>query len=167
MLVLLLVSLISGILAVAGLPSAVVAVMFLLSLLQLTSLHAVAGFTVFASIPAFECVHTACDGAPVVASCCCLHPDCGRHSCCVGVLEVPVGFLMLVSLLLLPFLVFLWRSCCYWLSCCWRRSCCCYRTMAIDLSKYRILYCSAELKKLSDYRISDQGLNLSDYRISA
>ncbi len=52
MLVLLLVSLLSGILAVAGLPSAVDAVMFL-SLVQLASLHAVAGFTVFASIPAF------------------------------------------------------------------------------------------------------------------
>ncbi len=62
MLVLLLVSLLSGILAVAGLPSAVAdAVMFLLSLLQLASLHAVAG------MPAFYCVHTACAGAPVVA----------------------------------------------------------------------------------------------------
>ncbi len=49
MLVLLLVvSTISGILAVAGLPSAVDAEMFLLSLLLLASLHAVAGFTVFA-----------------------------------------------------------------------------------------------------------------------
>jgi hypothetical protein len=67
MLVLLLVSLLSGILAVAGLPSAVVdAVMFLLSLLQLASLHAVTGFTVTESIPAFR-VHTACVGAPVVA----------------------------------------------------------------------------------------------------
>jgi hypothetical protein len=32
--------------------------MFLLSLLLLVSLHAVAGFTVFASIPAFDDVHT-------------------------------------------------------------------------------------------------------------
>ncbi len=109
MLVLLLVSLLSGILAIAGLPSAVDAVMFLMSLLQLASLHAVAGFTVFASIPAFDCAHTACVDAPVVAcvpavvsghdiavslmllvadvtvvasDCCCLHSDCGRHSCC-------------------------------------------------------------------------------------
>jgi hypothetical protein len=68
MLVLLLVSLLSGIFAVAGLPSAVAdAVMFILSLLQLASLHAVAGFTVTESIPAFYCVHTACVGAPVVA----------------------------------------------------------------------------------------------------
>ncbi len=58
MLVLLLVSPRSGILAVAGLPSAVDAVMFLVSLLQLASLHAAAGFTVFASIPAFDSVHT-------------------------------------------------------------------------------------------------------------
>jgi hypothetical protein len=31
--------------------------MFLLSLLPLATLHAVAGFTVFASIPAFDFVH--------------------------------------------------------------------------------------------------------------
>jgi hypothetical protein len=41
-----------------GLPSAVDAVMFLLSLLLLASLHAVAGFTIFASIPAFGGVYT-------------------------------------------------------------------------------------------------------------
>jgi hypothetical protein len=41
-----------------GLPSAVDAVMFLLSLLLLDSLHAVVGFTVSASIPAFGGVHT-------------------------------------------------------------------------------------------------------------
>jgi hypothetical protein len=41
-----------------GVPSAVDAVMFLLSLLLLASLHDVAGFTVFASIPAFGGVHT-------------------------------------------------------------------------------------------------------------
>ena len=41
-----------------GLPSAVDAVMFLLSLLLLASLHDVAGFTVFAIIPAFGGVHT-------------------------------------------------------------------------------------------------------------
>jgi hypothetical protein len=60
MLVLLLVSIsycISGILAVVGLPSAVNSVMFLFSLLLLDYLHAVAGLTVFASIPAFDCVH--------------------------------------------------------------------------------------------------------------
>jgi hypothetical protein len=35
------------------------------------------------------------------------------------------------------------------------------------LSNYRnIEYRIGEFKKLSDYRISDQGLNLSDYRIS-
>jgi hypothetical protein len=35
------------------------------------------------------------------------------------------------------------------------------------LSNYwNIEYRIGELKKLSDYRISDQGLNLSDYRIS-
>ncbi len=41
-----------------GLPSAVDTVMFLLSLLMLASLRDVAGFTVFASIPAFGGVHT-------------------------------------------------------------------------------------------------------------
>jgi hypothetical protein len=57
MLVLLVVSTISGIRTVAGLPSAVDA-MFLLSLLLLASLHAVAGFTVFqASLP-FDGVYT-------------------------------------------------------------------------------------------------------------
>ncbi len=60
MLLLLLVSLFSGILDVAGLPSAVDDVMCPRSLQQLASLHAVAGFTVFASIPAFDCAHTAC-----------------------------------------------------------------------------------------------------------
>jgi hypothetical protein len=40
------------------LPSAVDAVMLLLSLLLLASLHAVAGFTVFATNPAFGGVHT-------------------------------------------------------------------------------------------------------------
>ncbi len=45
------VSAICGILAVAGLPSAFDSVMFLL---LLTSLHAVGGFTVFASIPGFD-----------------------------------------------------------------------------------------------------------------
>jgi hypothetical protein len=38
---------------VMGLPSAVDEMMFLFSLLLLASLHAVVGFTVFASIPAF------------------------------------------------------------------------------------------------------------------
>jgi hypothetical protein len=52
------VSSICGSLVVAGLPSAVDAVIFLLSLLLLASLNAVAGFTVFASIPAFDGVHT-------------------------------------------------------------------------------------------------------------
>ncbi len=52
-----LVSTISGIPVILGLPSAVDTVMFLLSLLLLVSLHAVAGFTVFASIPAFDGVH--------------------------------------------------------------------------------------------------------------
>ncbi len=51
-------STISSILVVMGLPSAVDGVMFLLYLLLLASLHAVAGFTVFASIPAFYGVHT-------------------------------------------------------------------------------------------------------------
>ncbi len=55
---LLLVSTLSGILVVARLPSAVDRVMFLLSLLLLASLGAVAGFTVFARIPAFDGVHT-------------------------------------------------------------------------------------------------------------
>ncbi len=41
-----------------GLASAVDAVMFLLSLLLLASLQAVAGFTVVASIPAFGGGHT-------------------------------------------------------------------------------------------------------------
>ncbi len=43
-----------------GLPSAVDAVMFLLSQLLWpeASLHAFAGFTVFARIPAFDSVHT-------------------------------------------------------------------------------------------------------------
>ncbi len=36
--------------------------MFLLSLLLLASLHAVAGFTMFASIPAFDGVHTVLAG---------------------------------------------------------------------------------------------------------
>jgi hypothetical protein len=49
---------ISGILEIMGLPSAVEGVMFLLSLLLLASLHAVDGFTVLASIPAFGGVHT-------------------------------------------------------------------------------------------------------------
>ncbi len=38
----------------------------------------------------------------------------------------------------------------------------CYRTTWYRNIEYRI----GEFKKLSDYRISDQGLNLSDYRIS-
>jgi hypothetical protein len=139
MLVLLLVSLLFGILAVAGLHSVVDTVKFLLSLLHCSwPPSMVLLFTVFASIPAFDCVHTACVGATVVAyipavaclpavgsyhdiagslmllvadvtvvasDCCCLHPDCGRHSCCSGVLEVPEGFLLLVNLLLLMFLV--------------------------------------------------------------
>ncbi len=86
-------------------------VIFLLSLLLLDSLPAVAGFPVFASIPAFDGVHTvlavgitdiACVPAVVsghniaiilnvaccwrycccLCHCCCLYPDCGRHACC-------------------------------------------------------------------------------------
>jgi hypothetical protein len=53
-----LVSTIFGILVVAGLPSAIDAVMFLLPLLLLASLHAVAGFNVFESNLAFDGVHT-------------------------------------------------------------------------------------------------------------
>jgi hypothetical protein len=41
-----------------GLPSAVDTVMFLLSLMLLASLHAIACFSVFATIPAFDGVHT-------------------------------------------------------------------------------------------------------------
>ncbi len=37
----------------------------------------------------------------------------------------------------------------------------CYRTIGKSNIEYRI----GEFKKLSDYQISDQGLNLSDYRI--
>jgi hypothetical protein len=37
-----------------------------LSLLQLVCLYAVAGFTVFTSIAAFDCVHTACVGLLVL-----------------------------------------------------------------------------------------------------
>jgi len=53
-----LVTTITGILAIAGLPFAVDALMFLLSLLLLASVPAVAGFTNFARISAFDCVHT-------------------------------------------------------------------------------------------------------------
>jgi hypothetical protein len=111
MLVLLLVSLssISGIYAIAGLLSALDAVMFLLSLLLLASLYTVIGFTVFASIPCFWW-RPYCVGGPVVAyipavvsghdidvilnaacwwrCCCCLchwcslNLDCSKHSCC-------------------------------------------------------------------------------------
>jgi len=49
-----------------GLPSAVDAVMFLLSLLLLASLYAVAGFTVFCKHPCFYW-RPYCVGGPVVA----------------------------------------------------------------------------------------------------
>jgi hypothetical protein len=90
-----------------------------------------------ASLP-FDCIHTACVGAPVVAfvpavacvlevvrghdiaislmllvadvtfvacDCCSLHPDLAGSFTVAGFLEVPEGFLLLVSLLLLTFLV--------------------------------------------------------------
>ncbi len=47
-----------------------------------------------------------------------------------------------------------------------------YQTLAIELyfflllNDWNIEYRIGEFKKLSDYQISDQGLNLSDYRIS-
>jgi hypothetical protein len=117
MLVLLLVSLLSGILAVAGLPSAVDAVMFPLSLLQLASLHAVAGFAVFASIPAFDCIHTACVGAPVVA----------YNSAVACVPAVACGHDIDVSLMLLVAGVTVVASdCCCLLLDCGRHSCCCW-----------------------------------------
>jgi hypothetical protein len=96
MLVLLLVSLLSGILAFAGLPSAVDAVMFLLSLLQLASLHAVASFSVFASIPAFDCIHTACLGAPVVA----YIPAVACVTAVVSGHDIAVSLMLLVALAL-------------------------------------------------------------------
>jgi hypothetical protein len=94
------------------LPSAVDAVMFLLFLLLLASLHALASFT-------------------------CKHP------------------------------CFWWRSCCCFNSCCCLLFCCCERsldnrTMAIGLpffllSNYgNIEYRIGQLKKVSDYQISDQ-----------
>ncbi len=58
-----------------SLAVAVDAVMFLLSLLLLASLLAVAIFTVLASIPYFDCVHT------VLRSCCCAHFCCCLRSC--------------------------------------------------------------------------------------
>jgi hypothetical protein len=58
---------------VAGLPSAVEAVMFLLSqLAAVASIHAVAGFTVFARIAYILCWQ----------SCCCFHSCCCLRSCC-------------------------------------------------------------------------------------
>ncbi len=67
-------------------------------------LHAVAGCTVFTRIPALI--------ASILCwrSCCCFHSCCCLRSCCCErswycVLYVPEGFLVLVSLLLLTFLV--------------------------------------------------------------
>jgi hypothetical protein len=102
--------LLSGILAVAGLPSAVDAVMFLLSLLQLASLHAVAGFTVFASIPAFDCVHTACVGAPVVSyipAVACVPAVVSGHYTAVSLLLTLLLLLLLASRLWQAFLLLL------------------------------------------------------------
>ncbi len=97
--------------------------------------------------------------------------------------------LLLAVLLLLAFCCW-WRYCCCWrpcwslcpgyfscllyiLDCTMRHSKLSeYRTMAIgllffQLSDYwNIEYRIGDFKKLSDYRVSDQGLNLSDYRIS-
>ncbi len=114
MLVLLLaiVSTISGMVVVMGLSSAVDTVMFLLSLLLFASLHA--GFTfckhpcfwwrpycvggpVVAFIPAVACFPAVVSGHDIavilkvaccwrycccLCHCCCLHPDSGKHSCC-------------------------------------------------------------------------------------
>jgi hypothetical protein len=41
----------------------------------------------------------------VACDCCCLHPDLASSIAVAGVLDVPEGFLLLVSLLLLTFLV--------------------------------------------------------------
>ncbi len=105
-------------------------------------------------------------------------------------------FLLFLSNLLLLAVLLLLAFCCWWRVCigkqsCWSwRPCFCwwlyildctmrhitrlsnYRNMTIGLlffrlSDYRnIEYRIRKFKKLSDYRISDLGLNLSDYRIS-
>jgi hypothetical protein len=110
------------------LPSAVDAVMFLLSLLLLASLHAVASFT-------------------------CKHPCFWWRPYCVGghvvaLIPAVVCFSAVVSG---HRTIGLWLSECHFFL----------------LSNYQnIEYCIGQLKKVSDYQILDQGLNLSDYRIS-
>jgi hypothetical protein len=114
-----LVSTISDNLVVAGLPSAVDAVMFLLSLLLLASLHAVAGFTVFARIPAFDGVQAVLvHGGPVVAfipAVACIPAVVRGHDIAV-ILNVACC----------------WRYCCGLCHCCClhpdcgRHSCCCW-----------------------------------------
>ncbi len=71
----------SGILVVAGLPSAVDTVMFLLSLLLLASLHAVATLLLQASL--LLMASTLC-----WRSCCCFHSCCCLRSCCCPPLQL-------------------------------------------------------------------------------
>ncbi len=118
MLLLLLFSLLSGILAVGGLPSAVDAVMFLVSLPQLASLHAVACLTVFASIPAFDSVHTACVVAPVVA----YIPAVGCVPAVVSGHDIAVSLMLLVA-----DVTVVACDCCFLLPDCGMHSCCCWR----------------------------------------
>jgi hypothetical protein len=110
------------------LPSAVDAVMLLLSLLLLASFHAVASFT-------------------------CKHPCFWWSPYCVGGHVVA----LIPAVACFSAVVSSHRTIGLWLLDC----------NFFLLSNYRnIEYRIGQLKKVSDYQISDQGLNLSDYWIS-
>ncbi len=115
------------------------------------------------------------------------HPYCYGSPFCCWCCDVPIvsatvslppccSQLHLQASLLLVASILCWRSCCCF------NSCCCFsavvsghRTIGLWLSDchffllsnyQNIKYCIGQLKKVPDYQISDQGLNLLDYRIS-
>jgi hypothetical protein len=104
--------------------------------------------------------HPYCYGSPFCCWCCdvpIVSATVSLPQCC-SQLHLQASLLLVASILC-------WRSCCCFNSCCCLLFCCCEqssdnRTMAIglsffsafELSEYRI----GQLKKVSDYQISDQ-----------
>jgi hypothetical protein len=164
--------------AYTGLPNAfpqvtaVDAVKFILSLLLLASLRAVAGFTVFAWVTA---VASIADVPGVTKTVVGISAVSFEHAVagCPDVTGFPAvdGVLAVASALADPGVPILAGGFTSWIVE-KRTTLSDYRTMAIVMQFFRLLnyqnieYRIDEFKKLLDYRISDQGLNLSDYRIS-
>ena len=157
---------------VAGLPSAVDAVMYLLSQLLLAPLHAVADFTVFARIPAFDSVHTVLAVLLLLSVLLLLAFLLFLSNMLLLAVLLLLAFLLLTAFLLLLASLLILVSLFSWGLCRMRRiTLSDYQNMAIrlkifsaiKLSEYRISYWRIqETIGLSDIGSRSQSIGLSD-----